>query len=242
MAEMDQEAIQDQPQADESTVTAANDDQTPLYNKVQMADVIKRERQKALEKGKQLAMEELQQQQQQAPQQQQPQAPAQPQSMGGMQQMSPEQIRQMISEESAKQMQAQSQHNAMAQKAQGFVQKMETAEEKHPGMRAKLEKLDWTHMGPVVKLLDDAPNAGDIMRELLDHPMKMGNIVTLAHTQPHLAAQAMQELASSIAQNTQAKAQEAQASEPLGQLTPSNIGSDTGRSGSVRDFKNKYRG
>lgn len=225
-----------------------DDEQKPIYNKFQVADVVKRERQKALEKGKQMALEELQQQQalaaqQQAPATQSPQA-SQPssQSLGGMPQMSADEVRRLIAEHAPQHLQAHLQQQATARQAEGFVQKMKAAESRHPGLEAKLEKLDWTHMGPIISLLDKASNPGDIMKELLDNPMKMGNLVTLAHTQPNMASEAVNELSNSILQNQQALSQEKQASEPLGLTIPSNIGSDTGSKGSVRDFKRRYRG
>ena len=119
---------------------------------------------------------------------------------------------------------------------------MRAAEARHPGLEAKLNELDYTHLGPVIKLVDSMDNPGDIMKELVDNPMKMGNLVTLAHTQPNMAKKAMFDLSNSIKQNQQALSQEAQASEPLGQITPSNVGSDSGSKGAIRDFKNRYRG
>ena len=244
MAELDQTEVQETPQAESVGESPQEDMQKPLYNKIQMADAVKREKQRAFERGKQMAMEELQQQQgqQQQPVQQPQQAPQGPQSLGGMQGMSQEDVRRMIAEQAPQHMQQHIQQQAAQRQADGFVQKMKAAEAKYPGLEAKLEKMDWTHMGPVIKLIDGASNPGEMMKELLDNPMKMGNLLTLAHTQPQMAEDAVKELSNSIAQNQAAIAQEAQASEPLGQISPSNVGSDTGRSGSVRDFKNKYRG
>jgi hypothetical protein len=247
MADMDQVAI---PEAPEAEKESPDDDQKPIYNKHQVADVVKRERQKALEKGKRMALEELQAQQVEAPQQaQQAQQPPQQQpmqqqnqSLGGMPQVSPEDVKRMIAEHAPQHMQQHIMQQATQRQADGFVQKMKAAEVKYPGLEAKLEKLDWTHMGPVIKLIDAASNPGDIMKELVDNPMKMGNLLTLAHTQPGMAQDALSELSNSIAQNQAALAQDKQASEPLGLLTPSNVGSDTGVKASVRDFKNKYRG
>lgn len=240
MAELEQDVIPEAPVAEE--VGQPDDDQKPIYNKHQVRDVINRERQKALEKGKRMAMEELQQQQAQPAQQSQQPPAAPPQSLGGMQQVSPEDIRRMIAEQAPLHMKDHLQDQANAQQALGFVQKMKAAEAKHPGLEAKLEKLDWKYMGPVIRLVDQTSNPGDIMKELLDNPMKLGNLLTLAHGQKEMAKEAVQALSSSIAQNQEALAQEKQASEPLGQFTPSNVGSDTGAKGSVRDFKNKYRG
>lgn len=250
MAEVPENANPEvKPSAEEQV---ADDDQKPIYNKYQMADVVKREKDKAFEKGKAMALEQLQQQAQpqqqdasaaQSPMQQAPQAPqSQNQGMGGMPNMSPDDVRRMIAEQAPQHLQQHLQQQATARQAEGFVQKMRAAEAKHPGLEAKLEKLDWTHMGPVIKLIDNAANPGDIMRELVENPMKMGNLVTLAHTQPHLAQMAVSELSNSIAQNHAAQAQEVQGSEPLDHLNPSNVGSDAGSKGSVRDFKRKYRG
>lgn len=249
MAEMDQDAIPEAPDA-VTTETPDDEDQKPIFNNRQVQDVVKRERAKALEKGKRMALEELQAQQAQAPQaapqaQQpiQPQAPLQqPQSLGGMPQMSPDDVRRMIAEHAPQHMQQHIAQQATQRQADGFVQKMKAAELKHPGLEAKLEKIDWQHMGPIIRLVDGTSNPGDIMKELVDNPMKMGNLLTLAHTQPGMAHDALMELSNSIAQNQAALAQDKQASEPLGLITPSNVGSDTGVKGSVRDFKNKYRG
>jgi hypothetical protein len=250
MADIEIPEIQETP----ATVNAEqpDDDQKPIFNRHQVEDVVRRERQKALEKGKRMAMEELQQQQQAAQPQAQPvtaqpipqplQNPQASQSLGGMPQMSHEDVKRMIAEQAPAHMQAHLNQQAVNRQAEGFVQKMKAAEAKHPGLEARLEKLDWTHMGPVIRLIDSASNPGDIMKELLDNPMKMGNLVSLAHTQPVMAQDAVRELSNSIAQNHAALAQEAQANEPLGQITPSNVGSDTGTKGLIRDFKKKYRG
>lgn len=243
MAEVDQTKIQEEPQA-EGLAPAADDEQKPLYNKVQMADVVKREKEKAFERGKRHMMEELQQQQQQAQPAPQPipQPVQQPQSLGGMPQLSQDDVMRMIAERTPQLLQQQREQDHAHNMANGFVQKMRAAEARHPGLESKLNELDYTHLGPVIKLVDSMDNPADIMKELVDNPMKMGNLVTLAHTQPNMAKKAMFDLSNSIKQNQTALAQEAQASEPLGQITPSNVGSDSGSKGSVRDFKNRYRG
>lgn len=244
MVDSDQTKIEDKP-----VVEGDNDDeQKPLYNSRQVQDVVKREREKALKKGREMALEELQQQQPAAQPQAQPvqqpqqQPQQQPSNLGGMTQMTPEQIRALIAEEAPKHLQSQLQHQQASKQAEGFVSKMRAAEAKYPGLEAKLEKLDWTHMGPVIRVLDNASNPGDIMKELLDNPSKLGSLIGLAHTQPALADSMVKELSASILTNQAAQAQETQSSDPLDQMTTSNVGSDTGVKGSVRDFKRKYRG
>lgn len=241
MADLDQTKVQETPLAAEPE-TPNDDDQAPRFNSRQVQDVVKRERAKALEKGRQMALEELQAQQQAAAPQQQA-APSQPQptSFGGMPQVSKEEIAKMIAEQAPQHLQAHIKQQAVSKQAESFVAKMRAAESKHPGLEAKLEKLDWTHMEPVINLLEKTSNPGDVMRELIDNPMKMGNLLNLAHFQPQMAEQAMAELSNSIQTNESAKAQDKQASEPLGLISPSNVGSDTGFKGSIQDFKQRYK-
>ncbi len=249
MAQMNQDEIQEQPTVEAESIV--DDEQKPLYNKIQMADVVKREKEKAFRKGQQMAMEELKAQQaaQAQDQQQQAQAPQQPQqaqSLGGMPQLSQDEIRRMVAEATAQavpqHLQNHSQQLAAQRQAESFVQKMQAAEARYPGLEKKLEELDWTHLGPVIRLVDGTGKEGEVMKELVENPMKMGNLLTLAHSQPNMAKKAMQDLVNSITQNQQAQAQDAQAPDPLDQMTPSTVGSDTGTKGSVRDFKNRYRG
>ena len=91
-----QELIPEEPVG--SSVNSDDDDQKPVFNKIQMSDVVKREQQKAYEKGKREALMELQAQQQQAQEQQQQAAPQNqaPSSLGGMAQMSSDEIRRLI--------------------------------------------------------------------------------------------------------------------------------------------------
>ena len=53
------------PDVQEQEVVPDDEMQVPMYNKIQVADVVKREKQKAYEKGRLAAMQELQAQQQQ---------------------------------------------------------------------------------------------------------------------------------------------------------------------------------
>lgn len=255
------EPIQDAPQ--EAAIEAPADDlgapkdeaeQLPIYNKRQVTDVVKRERAKAFEQGKRTAMMELQQQQQAqqaqqspamaqaAPQdQQQPTQQAQPSSIGGMQQMSPDQIRQMIATEAPKALQDHA--NAMQQKqlVDSFVSKMQAAEAKYPGLEGKLNELDYSTIAPLVKMANEMENTGDIMNELIENPMKMGNLVSLLYTQPKLAAKAIQNLSQSIKQNTEAQAQEKTATEPFGHVKSSTVSGKDDGDMTVSDFQSMFK-
>lgn len=221
----------------ESAVVSDDDAQIPRFNKIQMSDVVKREKQKAYEKGRSEALMELQQQAEQA------QSPAPAPTLGGMAQMSPDDIRRMIAEQAPQLLQDHVQQLQTKQTVDSFVSKMQAAEARHPGLEAKLNDLDYSTLAPIVQMANDMENTADIMKELLDNPMKMGNLVSLMYTQPKLAAKAMHDLSNSIKQNEAAIAEnQTTAKEPLSQIkTSNNAGMDNG-SMSVTDFRKLFRG
>lgn len=227
--------------------TVDNDEeQKPVFNKVQMQDVVNREKQKAYDRGRKEALMQLQQEQAQgqpqeaqvAPQQAQQQAPG---SMGGMQQMSHDDIKKLIQEQAPQAIQDHVQELQTKAMVDSFVQKMQAAEERHPGLEEKLNDLDYATAAPVVQMAVGLDNTGDIMAELLNNPQKLGNMILLAQTQPKLAARQMHELSNSIKQNQEALAQATSAKDPLSQIkTSSNAGMDNG-SMSVSDFRKMFK-
>ena len=213
-----------------------------MLDKTTVSKIVERERLKAFAKGKQEALMELQQQQQ-APQEsaQAPQQAAASQQLGGMQQMSPADIERMIAERAPQLLQDHVNNMKNEQTVSSFVAKMEAAEAKHPGLEAKLNDLDYSTMAPVISLATDMENTADIMKELLDNPMKMGNLMTLVYTQPKMASRAMAELSNSIKTNQDALAQEKQAQDPMSQLKPSTSAGMDNSAMSVSDFKKMFR-
>ena len=226
----------------EAPVAPDDDVKKPMYNKIQMADVVKREKAKAFERGKQEALMELQQQQQ-APQESAPapQQAAAPQQLGGMQQMSAADIERMIAERAPQLLQDHVNQLKNQQTVESFVAKMQAAEAKYPGLEAKLNEIDYSSMAPLISLANDMENTGDIMKELLDNPMKMGNLLTLQYTQPAMAKRAMAELSNSIKTNQDALAQEKQAQDPMSQLKPSTSAGMDNSAMSVSDFRKMFR-
>lgn len=230
----------------QAPIAEPKDNEERLYNAKQVSDIVARERQKALEKGRSEALMEMQQtQQQQQPTQQQeaPQQPAQvtqsQTSLGGMQTLSPEQVQQMMQQELPKYMEQHYNQLKQEQAVNSFVQKMKAAEEAHPGLEQELNQLNWRdpRTSALVMMANDLENTGDIMRELLDHPSKFGDVLNLVDSQPHLAAKQLYALSNSIKQNQTAAMQNKRAQEPLSQIKPSlNAGMDDG-SMSVSDFR-----
>ena len=118
---------------------------------------------------------------------------------------------------------------------------MQAAETKYPGLEKKLSELDFSTLTPVIGDINDMDNAGDIMNELLENPMKLGNVVALAYSQPHLAKTAIKSLSASIKMNEEAKAAEKSSQDPFSQQRPSlNAGKDDGDM-SVADFQAMFR-
>jgi hypothetical protein len=212
-----------------------------MLDKSIVSKIVERERLKAYAKGKQEALMELQQQapQESAPvQQMQQQAP---QQLGGMQQMSAADIERMIAERAPQLLQDHVNQMQNKQTVDSFVAKMQAAEAKHPGLEAQLEELDYSTMAPLVSLANNMENTADIMKELLDNPMKMGNLMTLMYTQPKMAQKAMMELSNSIKTNQEALAQEKQAQDPMSQLKPSTSAGMDNSAMSVSDFRKMFR-
>lgn len=251
--ELKQEMPEIEALVEDNNAPKDDEDQIPVFNRKQVTDIVKRERARALEQGKRKAMMELQQQQdapqdqsqvgatQAAQQFQQQPTPAQPSSIGGMQQLSPDQIRQMIAQEAPKALQEHAQALQQRQLVDSFVAKMQTAEAKYPGLESKLNELDYSTIAPLIKMANEMENTGDIMNELVENPMKMGNLVSLLYTQPKLASKAIQNLSQSIKQNVEAQAQEKSAQEPFGQIKSSiTAGKDDGDM-TVSDFRAMFK-
>jgi len=233
--------VENNPEVQEQVSAPVDDVQAPRFNQIQMNDVVKRERERAYEKGRLAAMQELQAQQQQ---QQQPQG----QSLGGMQQFSQEDIERMIQEKATQATQEHIQSQLAELKQQqmvnSFVQKMEVAEQQYPGLEQELNQLNYNdpRIHAFIGMVNDFENTGEIMKEVLDNPYKLSQILSDIQSQPYLAQKNLQKLSASIKQNQQAKAEEAQARDPYSQLKPStSAGMDNG-SMSVSDFRKIFKG
>ncbi len=212
-----------------------------MLDKNTVSKIVERERLKAFAKGKQEALMELQQQQ--APQESAPMQQAQaPQQLGGMQQMSPADIERMIAEKAPQMLQQHIQEMKNEHMASSFVSKMQAAEAKYPGLEAKLNGIDYTDpaMMKIVEFASNLENTGEVMKEILDHPGKMGNLLNLSR-QPQYLQQAMMELSNSIKTNQDALAQEKQAQDPMSQLKPSTSAGMDNSAMSVADFQKMFK-
>jgi|WetSurMetagenome_2_1015567.scaffolds.fasta_scaffold202094_2 hypothetical protein len=201
-----------------------------IFNSDQVKKVVEREKAKAFERGKKEALMELQQQQapqipaeQQAQQAQTPIFNGQSQGIGGMQQMSQADIERMIAEKAPQALQQHVQKLQQDQMVNTFVQKMQAAEQQYPGLEAELNNLNFSdpRMHTFIAMANQMENTGDIMKEVLDNPSKMESLLNMAHNQPYQAQKALKSLSDSIRTNQSAKAEEAQARDPMSQIKSS---------------------
>ncbi len=214
-----------------------------------VSKIVERERQKAFEKGKQEALMQLQQEQQQqmqqpeaAPVQQQQQASQQPGNLGGMQQMGQADIERMIAERLPAQLQSHIESVKNEHMINSFVQKMQAAETRHPGLEAKLNDLEYSPaMTKVIEMANNMENTADVMKELIDNPGKLIEMLNGVKEQPRLAQQQLMSLSNSIKMNQEALAQEKQAQDPMSQLKPSTSAGLDNSAMSVSDFRKMFR-
>lgn len=203
-----------------------------MLSKATVSKIIERERQKAIEKGRREVLMELEQnQQQQMPQEQmqQQQPPmAQPvqrqnQGLGGMQQMSQQDIEQLIMQKAPEALMQQFNQMQQTNMVDSFVGKMQTAEQRYPGLEQKLNKLNYDdpRMHKLIEMTDKLENTGDVMNELVSNPAKMMQVLASIKEQPYLGQETLNALSNSIKQNQVAAAENSQANEPMSKLKPS---------------------
>ena len=225
---------------EESAEVIDDDVQKPVFNKIQMQDVVNREKQKAFERGKREAMMELQQNQQQPDPQQAGQIQQQSQGLGGMQQMSEQDIERMIMQKAPEALMHQINEMKSKNMIDSFVNKMQAAEERYPGLEQRLNKLNYEdpRMHKLVEMSNGLENTGDIINELVMNPHKMGQILSNIADQPYLAQEQLMGLSNSIKSNQSAQAENAQSKDPMSQLKPSiSAGLADSNNLSVRDIQ-----
>ena len=155
--------------------------------------------------------------------------------------MHPDDIRKMIAEhmssEVPKLLQEQAAQHQVAQTAGAFINKMQAAEAKHPGLSQQLNDLDFNSIAPLIQLANEIDNTADIMKELLDNPGKIGSMIALSYSQPGLAKKEMAKLSASIKQNETAIASEQQTRDPLSQHKSSTKAAADNNALSVDDLR-----
>ena len=228
--------------ADEEAVAASEE----MLPKSLVTKIVERERLKATEKAERKFMEQMQAQQQQAPEQPAQQPQGQQVGLGGMPQMSQEDIQRLIAEHAP---QALMQHvNQLKQQhtVETLINKMQVAEQQYPGLQEKLgEFLEDDPHGygaALVTMTNDFGNTADMVKELMDNPMKLGSLLGFIQGGNMKTAKSqLSALSGSIKTNQQAIEEEKQARDPMSSLKPSTkAGIDNGEM-SVSDFRKMFK-
>lgn len=158
--------------------------------------------------------------------------PQQPSSLGGMQGMTQDEVKRMIAEHEQNQAQQYHAH----QIATEFMAKVDATKDKYPDFDKTVESLELPTIPQVVQLANMVDNTGDVIYELAKNPHKVASLLSLSQIgNGRLAILEMKRLSDSIKQNQQAS-QQPIPPEPLSQLKPSNVGTDSGVP-SIRDLR-----
>ncbi len=174
----------------------------------------------------------------------------QPQQAG----MSPEQIQQLVDNQVEAKLHAERQamerhhHETHAHKViEDLKGKLAPGFEKYPNFNEMLDSI-WpagakNSLPEMVMLLNGVDNPADIVADLYENPIKVGQLASTWDKAPHVAHNAMQKLSDSIKKNETAEKLYKQPKEPMSQLKSSTISQDNGPM-SVSDLRRlpQFRG
>lgn len=93
----------------------------------------------------------------------------------------------------------------------------------------------------LVYLASQVDNTPAVMYELMKNPSKWATLAVLSERDPNVAQNMISKMSASIKANEQAKAEEKNVPAPLGRMSSSTTGQDSGEK-TIRDFKNMFRG
>lgn len=190
--------------------------QEKMFSRDEVAKIVNAEKNKALEKERERLKAETVAQV--SPSFESPQA-------------SDEHVRKLINEEAQRMATMQTAQRI----AEEFTQKMVAAKDKYQDFEQTVAKLNLPQIPHIINWANSLDNTADVMYDIAKHPAKFANLIMLAHTAPHLAAEEMQNLSKSIKQNEDAAKRQTPL-EPLSQVKPSTTGKDNG-SMTVSDYR-----
>ena len=122
-----------------------------------------------------------------------------------------------------------------------YKEKIAAGKEKYEDFEAITNNVDMRYYPNVVQLLAEyVDNSSDVLYELAKNRTKLHQIESVCSHNPQDAIYEIRRLADSIRANEQSS-QMKHANAPLSQQRPSNTGTDSGNSLSIRDLKRKYR-
>jgi hypothetical protein len=204
-------------------------------------ELIGNAKREAAEKAATRAVEDYKRQQQQPT--------SQSQSTTSQSGLSAEEVRRLASEEINRiksDYEKESQEKAHADAAQRIVSsyndKIAAGKDKYQDFEDVTKTLDMRYYPNVVQLLAEyVDNASDILYNLAQRRTKLNELETTCERNPQDAIYEIKRLSDSIKAN-EATSQLKNSKAPLTQQRPSNTGTDSGNTLSVRDYKKMYKG
>lgn len=199
--------------------------------------VVGREKQEAYQRGRQEALADLQKTQSSSMNSEAPQG-GQNAGMGGVQPLGQDDARRIYAEEFHKQNQLTQANQIVAD----FTKKLDAGKSKYPDIESTVASLNLAQNPHIVQWSHELgiDNIADVVHEFKENPSKYANLLTLSYAAPAAGKDALKKLSDSIKQNETATANAPSINEPLSQIKPSPIGTDTGKR-TIRDLRKKYR-
>jgi DNA mismatch repair ATPase MutS len=217
------------------------------FKQSEVTDIVKRERNEAIDRYRRLQNEQPQYVAQKYGDVERSQDRAQPQPVQSGQNLNEGQYRKIAAEEAQRlrdqwMQDAQTKHQEeLAQKTvQNFWSKVQQGRDKYEDFEKVTGNIEFAAFPNVVQLLaNHVDNASDVMYELGRDLGKMEVLESMAMRSPKAAIMQAQRMAESLKANEDASKVRT-AREPLNQLRPTNTGMDNGEM-SVRDYRKKYK-
>jgi hypothetical protein len=233
---MDNMVMENVSETNQTQAESAQQVQERLFKQSELNEIVGKVRHEAVESYKK------QQQSQYAQQNQQPNYPQNSKSL------SEDDVKRLTSEELSRQRDQwtrEAQEKADAEVAQRIVnsykEKIAPGKDKYSDFEAVTNNVDMRYYPNVVQLLAEyVDNSHDVMYELAKNRTKLYQIESTCGHNPQDAIYEIKRLSDSIKAN-EATSQMKHSNNPLSQQRPSNTGTDSGNSLSMRDLKAKYR-
>jgi hypothetical protein len=123
-----------------------------------------------------------------------------------------------------------------------YKEKIAPGKDKYQDFDAVTNNVDMRYYPNVVQLLAEyVDNSHDVLYDLAKHRTKLSQLEQLSNHNPQDAIYEIKRLSDSIKAN-ESTSQMKHAKNPLSQQRPSNTGTDSGTTLSMRDLKSKYKG
>jgi hypothetical protein len=206
-----------------------------VFRQAELNDIVGRAKHDAVESFKR----------QQAQHQQSTPAQHDTQSLRGL---SEDDVRRLTSEELSRQRdswtkeaQEKSEADAAKRIVDAYKEKIATGRERYDDFEAVTNNVDMRYYPNVVQLLAEyVDNSADVLYDLAQHRTKLGQIEQLCSHNPQDAIYEIKRLSDSIKSNDKSSSMK-HANAPLSQQRPSNTGTDSGTTLSMKDLKLKYK-